>query len=193
MEYRDLTVSSLIDRCSDKDPLAWAEFVNRFTRLIEFSIRKALVRYSNQGSAEDIKDIKQEIIISLWRRGKLAEIKNRQNINYWLIVTARNASLNYLKAKKRYVLKGDERYFERIPEGLGGREVHKSHQRKFEAAEKIKEIYNLLNAKEKIAFKLYFEKDLNARDISKMLKAPLGTITSTITRIRKKIKKCSRM
>ena len=125
-------------------------------------------------------------MISLWQKNKLAEVNQRENINYWLAITARNAAINHLKAKRKDVLITDKAFFEKQAakpslEGAGR-----------EADEKIKKIYKLLSPREKLIFKFHFEKEAGLMDISKIMQIPLGTISSAVTRMRKKIK-CSKI
>lgn len=189
MEYKNLPISVLIDKCTAKDPLAWAEFVKRKLPLITFAARKALLRYSAGGQVpeNEIKDIGQNILVSLWRKNKLNEIKNKECIDYWLAVIARNAVINHLKARQKEVLMSDGSFFEKLP----AKEIARKAGETENMGKKIKEFYRLLMPREKLIFKLYFKKELNLRDVSKIIGIPLGTVSSAITRMRKKIK-CSK-
>jgi len=182
MDYKKLLLPVLIDKCVYKDALAWAEFVRRFSPLISFSIKKALSKYFSYPSQlrEDLKDIQQNIMVSLWHKNRLSEVKNKENINYWLTIIARNTTINHLKARQKEVLMSDESYFEKIAK----EEMHETE----DADKKIKGIYYSLSSKEKILFKLYFKKALSLKDISKIMNMPLGTVSSMITRIRKNLK-----
>jgi RNA polymerase sigma factor (sigma-70 family) len=165
--------------------VAWAEFVRRFSPLIDFAIKKALSLYAGNPGEEDAKDVRQNLMISLWSRNKLEEIKNRENINYWLAVTARNASLNYLRTKNKDLLIGEESYFEQFSAKDIPATGNENHEKKVEA------IYNLLKPREKLVFTLYFRKKFNLNDISKILNIPSGSASSIITRMKKKIIKNS--
>lgn len=190
MEYKDLKISSLVERCVVRDPLAWAEFVRRFSSLITFSIKRCLSDYFTGSGIthEEIKDIKQNILVALWKENKLAEIKNRDTINYWLVVTARNTAINYLKVKTKEVLLSDDGYFEKLPAQEPGAETGK--EKIEDAGEKIKKFYGLLTPREKLIFKFYFKKKLSLKDIAGIIGVPLGTVSSAVTRMRKKI--CSK-
>lgn len=189
MEYKNLKTSSLIDKCISQNPLAWAEFVNRFSPLIRLSIKKALSRYSpGTDKTEEIKDIQQNILISLWNKNRLEEVKNRGNISYWLAIVSRNATINHLKVKRKEVLISNELFFEKLPSENIEKQIGKIEY----LDRKVREIYNLLKPKEQIIFKLYFKKELGLEDISKIMKIPLGTVSSTVTRMRQKIK-CSKI
>jgi len=186
MEYQKLSVPGLIDKCADKDPLAWAEFVKRFSPLITLSIKKAFFKYSmpRNFSEEEIKDIRQNILVSLWGGNKLTSIKQRETINFWLAIIARNSVINYLKSNRQETLIYDEKFFEKLPSKASSENAPETR----DLDDKIKELFEFLSPREKIMFKLYFEKELKLKDISNMLKIPIGTVSSVITRMRKKIK-----
>ncbi len=185
--YRRLKTPLLIQRCLGRDALAWEEFAGRFGCLIEFSIKKALAKYSHPGIDESAKDIRQNIFMSLWNNNKLAEIANRHNINYWLVITARNASVDYLRRQKKDVLVGDESYFDKLsaPELMceGPRADVK------DLGKRIKNACEFLAPKEKIIFGLYFKKSLKTKEIAEILNISIGNVTSAISRIRKKIRR----
>ena len=185
---KNLTTSDLIDKCSKNDPLAWAEFVRRFSPLIIFSIKKTLSKYAANPSAvkEDVKDIQQNILISLWNKNRLGEIKNRDTIAYWLVITVRNITIDHLRKKRKEVLIADETYFEKLPDKAPEKDISKAE---FEIMnKKIKQIHNLLSTREKIIFRLYFKKQLNLKGVSKIMDIPVGTVSSIVTRIRQKIR-----
>ena len=124
---------------------------------------------------------------SLWSKNRLDEVRERDNIDYWLAITARNATINHLKANRKYALVSDQSYFEKLPQKESIAEIKGTEAENPE--ERLKEIYKLLTAREKIIFKLYFKKELTLKDISKIVGAPLGTISSAITRMRHKIRR----
>ena len=192
MEYKNLETSSLIDKCVDRVPLAWVEFIKRFSPIIAFFIKKALFKYSGDRGkfSQEIKDIEQDIMTSLWSKNRLAEIKNRKNINYWLAITARNTVINYLKTNQKEMLLSDKSYFEKLPAIKAEKEVSEARREAMER--EIKEFYNLLSPKEKLVFNLYFRKNLSLKEISKIMRIPLGTVSSIVTRMRQKIK-CSKI
>lgn len=184
MRYAKLSTPLLIEKCAQKDPVAWAEFVTRFSPLINFSIKKALAGYLyDRSMEEEVKDIRQNIMVSLWNKNKLDEVRNRENINYWLAIVARNTAINYLKTKRKEILVGEESYFDKFAAG-GADEAGVEERDK-----KIEMIYNLLTPGEKIVFTLCFKKGFSLKDASKILNLAPATVSATIARMRKKIKK----
>lgn len=184
MIYTHLPISSLIEKCVQKEPMAWAEFINRYSPLITFSIKKALATYSSQSAAEEeMKDIRQDIIVSLWNKNKLNEIRQRENINYWLAIIARNAAINYLKTKGKEILIGEETYFEKFTP----KETREPETWDYD--KNVNAVYGPLTPREKIMFTLYFKKGFGLKDMSKILNIPIGTLSAAVTRMKKKIRK----
>ncbi|MBL7157921.1 MAG: sigma-70 family RNA polymerase sigma factor [Candidatus Omnitrophica bacterium] len=188
MKYGGLCTAELIDKCISRDAVAWAEFIARYSGLIVFAIQKALTQYSLRPHIreEDIKDIKQEIVAGLWIDNKLEEIRERDSIDYWLTVMARNASVNHMRSKKNEILIGEESYFDNLKkEDTARASVAPEGDLKAE----IKDLYRGLSSREKLLFKLYFKKNLSLKEIAKIIRVPVGTASSIIARMRKKMKK----
>jgi RNA polymerase sigma-70 factor, ECF subfamily len=187
MEYSKLSSSNLIDQCIEKDPLAWAEFVKRTSSLLLYSIKKVLREYSPMGLDEEAKDILQNLLLSIWSKNKLSTIRIKDTINYWLATSARNATINHIKSKKKEVLMRDESYFDNILIDT----IEEDCKFNKHDIERVKNIYSSLKERDKLLFNLYFHKEVSLKDISNIVKSPIGTVSSAITRIRKKIK-CSK-
>ena len=115
-------------------------------------------------------------VFSLWKSGRLREIRQRDRIEYWLSIVARNAAINHMKKNQKEMLVFDDSYFDKIPT---------KEPVRLSEPEKVLNT-GILSSKEKLIFKLYFEKGVKLKDISGMLRIPLGTVTSSLTRIRKK-------
>ena len=186
MPYRNLKTSDLIDKCVSKDALAWAEFVKRFSSLITFAVKRSFEKYSrNSGEASSsVDDLKQTILLSLWSKNGLEAIKNKEQINYWLSITARNAVINHLKTRQKEVPASDSYFFENIPakSRIPDSEIQLLDN-------KIDGFYESLTAKDKIVFKLYYKRSLALKDIANITGMPIGTVSSIVSRIRKKFKK----
>jgi len=183
--YKKMKTRLLIERCLEKSFPAWGEFARRYGPLIEFSAKRALSKYPHTGINESVKDVRQNILTSLWSDGKLAEIKNRQSIKYWLVIISRNAAIDHLRRQEKNILIKDGAFFEKLPmrETVDEKESQNTRYLK----KKIKDAYKFFAPKEKIIFNLYFEKRLKAKEIAEMLNIAIGNVTSAAAKIRKKI------
>jgi len=133
--------------------------------------------------ADEIKDVSHEIMLSLWNGNKLEQVRNKENINYWLAIICRNESVDYLKSRRKEILIDDTNKFDHLIR----------HNRSDEMAEvdpgkDIEALYKSLSPNEELMLKLYFIKKLALKDIAHIMHLPLGTVSSAITRMRQKVR-----
>jgi len=188
MRYKNLRTPALIEKCVSKDALAWAEFITRYSSLITSAINKTFFQYPYLASTreEDVKDIRQELFSFLWTGNKLEEVRQKDSIDYWLAVIARNATLNHARSKRSEFLVGEESYFD----GLKKDTRHEEEpQEKGDLKAEIRAMYKTLSTREKLIFKLHFKKNCSQNTIAAIMRIPVGTVSSIISRMRKKIKK----
>ncbi|MFH1593679.1 MAG: sigma-70 family RNA polymerase sigma factor [Candidatus Omnitrophota bacterium] len=189
MKYASLVTSLLIGKCAQKDPLAWAEFVKRFTPLVTISIKRALFKYSADTgvSSRETDDIRQDLFMSLWNKDKLSQIINRDNIDYWIAIIARNAAISHLRKIGKDTLMSDGSFFDQFSCKESEKRLDNNDEKNCDKT--MEEIYTKLTDKEKIVFKLTFVNKMSLKDIAKMLSIPIGTVSSSVTRMRQKIKR----
>jgi len=184
MNYKDIPVIELVNKCADKDPVAWSEFILRFSPFISYAIKRALLNYSQnkKGSTNDVNEVKQNIMFDLWSKNRFENIRNRTDIRFWLSVIARNAAINYLKSEERYVLISNNDFFEK-----NFRDKFSKAENTYASLERIKNLCSLLSARDKIIFDFYFKNNMKLKDISNIMKLPLGTTSSIVARIRERL------
>ena len=78
------TNEELVQKCLDGDPEAWNTLVDRYARLV----RTVPKRFGL--NSEDIADVTQDVFLSLAQN--LHQLKDRESLAKWLLVTARNLS-----------------------------------------------------------------------------------------------------
>lgn len=187
--------SELIEGCISRDLAAWSGFVAKYSGLLSLSIVNRLRKYGLHLPGEDIEDIKQDLLASLWKDEKLKDVRNRQNISYWLAMVAGNTAITYLR-KKHAVFEPrtvsisenfDEKSLEELigsglpcpSEELAGKEL----------AERIESEIDALPAKEKLVIKLSILYGKKHDEIADILNMPSGTVSSRIKRAKEKLRK----
>jgi RNA polymerase sigma-70 factor (ECF subfamily) len=177
----------LVEACVARDPAAWTEFVARFSGLILSSIARRLKKYGCLVPAEDMEDIRQNLLTLIWVEGKLETVKNRKSIACWLSIVSGNAAMEYLRRKladknPKFVPITEVAHTEFLQapsEDPGNRE----------SLETIERAIASLPPKEGLVMRLNLLCGMEYREISEMLNMPIGTISSRIMRAKNRLRK----
>jgi len=187
--------SRLIEGCIKRDLAAWSEFVTKYSGLLSISIVNRLEKYGFHLPAEDIDDIKQDILASLWKDGKLKDVRNRQDISYWLAMVAGNKAITYLRKKRG----SKEPQPVSIFENIGEKSLEELIESPLpcpseelaadELAARIESEIDALAAKERLIIKLNILYGKKHDEIADILNMPSGTVSSCIKRAKDKLRK----
>ena len=198
-KYQHLDTKSLIDKCISGDPLAWSEFIYRFSPLIYRAIRKRLEAHTYKFNKEDIEDLRQELFVKLWRDKSLEKLKGAQNVNYWLCLVSANFATDFYRKTKKDLLKNASSIYDELV--TNSREHFIRNFLNSTAAdpreklnikmleEKINNTLSELNPKEQIALKLNIFHGMKYREIADTLKVSVGNLSSILNRSKVKIRK----
>ncbi len=189
---------TLIERCIRRDPLAWAELVNKYSKLITLSIERILKKYSYAYSAHDVEDISQNVLASVWKDNKLAGIRNRADISYWFSIVSAHTAVNYMRAR---LSRADSNAvsLHAAPEGdcpiagaiasIASREpTQRDAYAQREAAECVEKSLAELGERERLIMKLNLFHQKTHAEIAAIMGIPAGTASSAIKRAKEKLK-----
>lgn len=192
LDYSDI---SLVEGCVKGDLLSWSALIKKYSHLITVSINNRLRKYGFNLPHEDIEDIRQEVLKSLWKDGKFNGVRNRRNISYWLSIVAGNEAIKYMRNKRNMDELRPISIFENLGENnleelIGSGQASPSEEvERMDIAERIESEINSLPAKEKLVMKLNILYDKKYDDIADILNMPAGTVSSYIKRAKEKLKK----
>jgi RNA polymerase sigma-70 factor, ECF subfamily len=138
------------------------------------------------GNRFDADDITQEVLIRTW--------KNMDKFNYnsakaWMMTTAHNLCIDYLRKNKksnRRTKEIDEVLEEKLPDRTGNSSPDGIVHEKI-LDQKLKDIINCLPESVKSPFILYQFEGLKYKEISQVLNIPLNSVRVYILRARKKL------
>lgn len=190
-----MSETELIDRCLQKDPLAWNEFVKRYSSLILIAAENHLKKYGFFLSAQEAEDIRQNVLASLWRDNKLQQVKNRKTISWWLAIVAGNEAINYIRTRVKQGIFREKSLFEKINETelidiipsdklRPGQELENT-----EMLKRVEEAIEALPAKERLILKLSLVHGKKHYEISDMLAMPKGTVCVCVKRGKDRLRK----
>lgn len=70
----------LIKRCIDGNAEAWSKFVNRFSGLIYWAIKRKLAKYGRHYLISEVEEIHQRLFVSVWEKKSLMTVSERGNV-----------------------------------------------------------------------------------------------------------------
>ncbi|MBN3041018.1 MAG: sigma-70 family RNA polymerase sigma factor [Candidatus Omnitrophica bacterium] len=91
----------LISRCLKRDKKAWDIFVDKYSKLIYWSIRKRAAASSFELSQDDIDSIFQEVFLSVLENKRLLQLKEEKAITSWMAVISFNKTVDFIRVKIR--------------------------------------------------------------------------------------------
>lgn len=173
----------LIERCLKKDKKAWDIFVQKYSKLIYWAIRKRLGVSSFEYSQDDIDCIFQEVFLSILSGDKLLQLRNMKTIVSWLAVMTSNKTVDFMRRKiretKRLVLNPPELKDDRHIQDLFDKDLLNI----------VNETMNVLSSKEKVIISLNLIENRTHKEISKILCLPVNTVSTVIARTKEKLRK----
>jgi len=124
---------------------------------------------------QNSQDLTQDVFVKAWKNLKKFDLN--KSFKVWLFQIARNTSIDFLRKKK-------EIPFSDLENEDGELEFEDSRQNledileKRETREKIKELFETLPAKFKSVLLMYYQAELNFREIAEITGEPVDTIKS---------------
>jgi len=135
------------------------------------------------GVAEsDRNDIVQETFFRLFHRAN--EIKNQETLKSWLIVCARNLSLDYLRKQKRRSTETVADFSDETRSYWSG--TSDTHERELELQLVGRLIHQIYVETGDVTLKLFYNEGLSIKEIASRTGESIGTVTSRLCRLRKK-------
>ena len=173
----------LLKRCLDNDKKAWGLFVEKYSNLVYWAIRKRLSCSAFQYNQSDIDDFFQEVFVAILEGQKLAQIRDVKFIPGWLAMFASNKTVDFMRQKAR------------LNESLGLNEaIFKDSGEDDDLLSRdmvslVKEVINSLSDKERIIISLNLLEGKKHQEICKMLNIPINTVSTIISRTKQKLAK----
>lgn len=184
LDLKEKTDAELVN-LSLKNPDHFVELVNRY--------EKKLFRYVRRLSgleSESIEDVLQEAFIKVYTN--LNDYNPNFNFSSWAYRITHNETINYLKKnKKQFILplETDDKETKNLIDALESESNIMDETIRKELSEKVRKAINLLPEKYREILVLRYMEELDYREISDILRIPMGTVATTINRAKEKFKK----
>ncbi len=173
----------LINRCLKKDKKAWDLFVQKYSKLIYWAIRKRSAASSFELSQDDINCIFQEVFLSILEGNKLLQLKDAKAIAGWLAIIAFNKTVDFMRRR----IRDNKRLIPDMPMLSSSNFKQELFHR--DLLNVISNIVDTLPSKEKIVISLNLLKGRTHKEIAGIINIPVNTVSTTIARTKEKLKK----
>ncbi len=192
-----LSDEALIAGCLERRKDSWDIFVERFSRLIHWSIRKTLEDSSFKGRSDLHQEIFQELFVKLLEKNELEKLRSAESVRKFLSVMSCHLAVDRLKSLGRSEKKV-------VGDFLAGPDVEGSDSNQWiedksldpatKAADEergflISETLRELSSKERLCVEWHYLEGKTHKEISEILGMPQENISSAIRRIRERLKK----
>ena len=156
---------ALLERIRRGDQLAMAEVFDKYGRAV-YSVALRILKDS--GHAEDVM---QEIFFQIWRNSE-SFVQGRGSLGAWLVVVARNRSIDMLRRRKPTDSVDD--VVLAAPFNLAADAEHNA------VMEKVHKVLQELPAEQQRSMELAFFEGLSHSEIAEKTGDPLGTVKTRI-------------
>lgn len=146
------------------------------------------IRRISSSSKEDAEDILQEVFISVYKN--LNDFDNKLKFSSWIYRIAHNQTISHWRKiqSRPKTISGDDENNSLFDFIAGDDDILKIIERKC-SAKHIREVIFNLDDKYKDVLVLRFLEDKDYKEISDILKKPMGTVATLINRAKKKLLK----
>lgn len=175
---------ALVRQCLSGDAEAWNNFIDRFSGLVYWAIKRKLSRYNSAHLVSDAEDIYQRLFASIWEKKSLAAVSDRDNIAPWLIVLASNLTIDFMRRKKR------EEDF--LQDGLTTEAPIIDEDSVIFVKERVdllNEAMCLLSETERAYLELSYLSGKRHKEIADIFNTPANTVSTVIARAKDKIRR----
>ena len=157
--------AALLQRVRQGDQRAMAEVFDRYGRAV-YSVALRILK--DTGHAEDVM---QEIFFQIWRNSD-SFVQGRGSLGAWLVVVARNRSIDLLRRRKPVDSVDD--VILASPGNMASEVEHNS------MVEKVRKVLRDLPAEQQRSMELAFFEGLSHSEIAERTGDPLGTVKTRI-------------
>lgn len=171
--------TDLIAECGRGDRAAFAELYERHVRTV---YRYA---FSIVGERLDAEDVTQDVFVTAWRRRRAVTLVDRSALP-WLLVTARNTSLNKVRSMKRSRVEVDT---EVVAREAGRVATPESEAERSELARVIQSAVDDLSETDQILYYLCIVEGSSYKDAAATMGATHAAVRNRLMRIRRALRR----
>lgn len=187
--------SKLIKDCLSGKEEAWNTFIDRFSKLVYYSINRTVNSYCPTLEREDIEDIYSDIFLSFvdnnYRKLRQFDTEKGCTLSSWVRLIAVRRTIDFLRKKKQLVSLDD------VGDSAGAikdslRDNNPSVQLSLEISEHekiLEKAIEELPSSDLLFIELYYKRKLSPEEIASVMNVSVSAVYSKKTRLREKLEK----
>ncbi len=190
MQGQKLDDQELVSGCLRNDAVCWQAFVERFSRLVHWSIRKTLKGTAPDAIEEFSRDLFQELFERLLEKNELEKLRQATSVRKFLSVMVCHMTLDKLKSLSRHAKKNfslESPVLNNEDEALGYLPADPVLEREFDGI--LGEALEELSLKERSCIRFHYEEGKTHPEIGRLLGMPENTVSTVLRRTREKLRK----
>ncbi len=182
----------LIRKCMEGDKRSWDLFVDRYAGLIYYTVNKTLQDTGRREGSDAAQDLAHTVFLQLHENNykKLRQFQGACSLPSWIRLISVRVTIDYLRRRRDTFSLDGESEAERKVAGMlidNG----PSAQEEMEARERkriFEEISAKLTPRERLFVSLYYQKELTAAEVAKVMNATKGAVYTMKNRIQEKLR-----
>ncbi|MFV1964657.1 MAG: RNA polymerase sigma factor [Pirellulaceae bacterium] len=177
---------SLLQRCLQRKPRAWEEFVDRFLGLVVHVIRHSAQSRSVRLSSQDVEDLAAEVFLALVNDdfAILRHFRGESSLATYLTVVSRRIVVREMLSRRTLSSLSDaQRANETLDQAAPSAEERMSNR------EEVERLLLALHGPEADVIRMYHLEGKSYREISSSVGMPENSIGPTLSRARAKMRR----
>lgn len=164
---QELTDQQLIEKYLKGDEKSLEILIKRYLKPIYGFV------YKNIGNPEAAQDITQEVFVKVWKN--LKKVDKQKSFKSWIFTIAKNASIDFLRQKKKATLPLKEELLSDAENSLQETDLQTTTRKLYEALGELSPNYRAVVL-------LKTEAELSFKEIALKLNEPINTVKSRYRR-----------
>jgi len=178
-------IIALAARSAEGDLVAWDKLARIISPHIDCIIQFKFWRMGFNHQKCDIENLRQEVLLSIWRKDGLKAIRDRDACVSWISATASNAASNYVQSFRPTEAPRAREFKDSMSAGPGSPLEELARK---EVTQGIDTALGALNHKERLVIKLVAVYDKKYKEVSDITGMPIGTVLVCARRAKAKLR-----
>lgn len=183
--------SQMIAQCLSGSSRAWRSFIDQFSGVVYYSVKKVLTDHCGYCSKEELEDLHNDVFVSIMEnRGKklgLYRGKNGCSLTTWIRIISVRLAIDHLRKKKPMVSISERTYEQEAEKRAVDHDpvvfIEDDQKKKL-----LQKIIEDLPPRDRLFMKLFYFENVPPEEIARIFNSSVNAIYSRASYIKNKIK-----